>query len=175
VLGAQLADEHGRVSQLEREAESLRQLSEVLRATGASFEKDTVVLASLNAAVRTLGAAGAALGTLSASGEAFLFGVAGRDLSPLANDPGMASILERMLRGPGTAVIEDLAVEVPEAAEVVRGLRALAVVPVEPAQRTSLVVAMRAPDGTLSDSDVRFLANIGEPPRRGAREGAHSR
>jgi signal transduction histidine kinase/signal recognition particle receptor subunit beta len=160
VLGAQLADEHGRVQRLEREAESLRLLSDALRSSGASFERDAVIQASLAAAVTTLGAAGAALGTLGASGALMLSGVAGRDLSTLAEAPGMASILEGMLKGPGAAVIDDLALEAPEAAAAAIGLRALAVIPVEPAQRASLVVAMPSPDGTISDADVRFLSTL---------------
>jgi len=66
-LGAQLAEEHGRASRLEREAESLRRLSDVLRSTGASFDRDAVVDAALESVIATLAAAGSALGSLDAS------------------------------------------------------------------------------------------------------------
>ncbi len=159
-LGAQLVDEHGRASRLTREAESLRNLSDALRSTGASFERDAVLEAALSAVVATLGAAGAAFCTLDAAGQVQLERSVGRDLAPLAQDAGMASLLKRMLLGPGCTVADDLELEVPEAVGVTSGLRALAVVPVEPDERASIVVAMSGPDGGFADVDVRFLATL---------------
>ena len=159
-LGAQLADEHGRASRLTREAESLRRLSDTLRSTGASFERDAVLDAALTAAVATLGAAGAGFCTLDAGGHVRLERSAGRDLAPLAQDGGVASLLARMLMGPGPSVADDLDLEVPEAAGITSGLRALAVIPVEPEEHASLVVAMSGPDGAFADVDVRFLATL---------------
>jgi signal transduction histidine kinase len=159
-LGAQLADEHGRASRLTREAESLRRLSDALRATGASFERDSVVDAALTAAVSTLGAAGAALGTVNAGGQVRLERPAGRDLTPLAVDAGAASLVARMLLGQGPSVVDDVSTELGEGAALTTGLRALAVVPVEAQQRAALVVAMPTPDGAFADVDVRFLATV---------------
>lgn len=160
VLGAQLADEHGRTSRLTREAESLRRLSDALRRTGASFERDAVLDAALTAALETLGAEAASLGLLSAGGRVLLGRSAGRDLALLVQHAGMASLLARMLRSSGPSVVDDLAVEVPDAKGLATGLRALAVVPVEPQERQALVVAMPAPDGAFTDGDVRFLATL---------------
>ncbi len=159
-LAAQLADEHGLVSRLTREAESLRRLSDALRSTGANFERDAVCDAALTAIVTTLGAAGAALGTLGVRGVVRLERPAGRDLTPLAGEGGVAALLARMFTSAGSSVVDDLALEVPAAVETTAGLRALAVVPVEPEQRASLVVAMPGPDGGFSDVDVRFLATL---------------
>ena len=159
-LGAQLADEHGRASRLSREAESLRRLSDVFRSTGASFEKGAVLDAALAAAVSTLGAAGAAFGTLKADGRVRLDRSAGRDLARLAEDDGMASLLARMFAAACAAVVDDLESEVPGAAVVAPGLRALAVVPVDAHDRASLVVLMPGPDGAVTDVDVRFLGTL---------------
>jgi hypothetical protein len=159
-LGAQLADEHGRSSRLSHEAESLRRLSDALRSTGASFKRDAVLEATLTAVVTTLGAAGAALCTLDAGGQVRLERSAGRDLAPLAKDRGVGSLLARMLMGPGPSVADDLGLEVPDAVGITSGLRALAVIPVEPQDRASLVVAMSGPDGAFADVDVRFLATL---------------
>jgi signal transduction histidine kinase len=159
-LGAQLVDEHSRADRLRREAESLRRLSDALRQTGASFDRMTVVTAALSAAVTTLGAAGAVLSTLDARGDLHIEGSAGRDLAPLANNADAASLLARMLSGSGSSVVDDLAVELPASAEVIVGLRALAVVGVERHPRASLIVAMPAPDGALNEADVRFLGTL---------------
>jgi signal transduction histidine kinase/signal recognition particle receptor subunit beta len=160
VLGAQLADEHGRASRLTREAESLRRLSDTLRRTGASFERDAVLDAALTAAIETVGAEAASLGILSAGGRVRFVRSAGRDLAPLMQHKGVASLLARMLRGSGPSVVDDLAAEVPDAAGLATGVRALAVVPVEPHEHQALVVIMPAPDGAFTDGDVRFLATL---------------
>jgi signal transduction histidine kinase/signal recognition particle receptor subunit beta len=159
-LGAQLADEHGRASRLTREAESLRRMSDALRSTGASFDRDAVTKAALTAVVTTLGAAGAALGTLGAGGRVRLEDSVGLDLAPLSRRPDVASLLSRMLNGPGASVVDNLSFEAPGASEATAALRAVAVVPVEPHQRASLVVAMPSPDGAFSDIDLRFLATL---------------
>src|SRR5262249_39116436 len=108
-LGAELVDEHARCARLDREAESLRTLSDALRASGASFDRTGVVTTALGAAITTLGAAAAAICTLDAKGALHLDGAAGRDLAALLNDPESSSLLARMLTGSGPSVIEDLA------------------------------------------------------------------
>jgi hypothetical protein len=159
-LGAQLVDEHSRADRLDREAESLRRLSDSLRATGASFERMTIVSTALSAAVTTLGASGAVLSTLDARGDVHFEGSAGRDLAPLAKDTESAALLARMLSSSGSSVVDDLAAELPASPEAVSGLRALAVVPVERPRRASLIVAMPVPDGALNEADLRFLATL---------------
>jgi len=159
-LAAKLADEQGRAFRLTREAESLRLLSDALRATGASFDRAAVVKAALHAAVSTLGAAGAALGTLSPGGRVRLAHSAGRDLATLGDDGGAAPLLARMLESSSVSVVEDLASEVPGPARATAGLRGLAVVPVERQEHAALVVAMPGPDGGFTDPDVRFLATL---------------
>ncbi len=159
-LGAQLADQHGRASRLSREAESLRSLSDALRTTGASFDRAAVVDAALTAGVATLGAAGAAFGTLDAAGRVRLERSAGRDLARLGEHREVASLLARMFMAPGPSVVDDLELEVPEVVGAVPGLRALAVIPVESQESASLLVAMSGPDGAFADGDVRFLATL---------------
>jgi signal transduction histidine kinase len=159
-LGAQLADEHGRAMRLTREAESLRHLSDVLRSTGASFQRAAVLDAALGAAVATLGAAGAAFGTLQAGGQVRLERGAGRDLASLTEDDGIANLLSRMFASAGPAVVDDLGLEVPGGPSTAEGLRALAIVPVEPHEHASLVVALPGPDRAFTDVDVRFLATL---------------
>jgi signal transduction histidine kinase len=119
-----------------------------------------VVNAALTAAVDTLGAAAASLGTLSAGGRVLLTPSVGRDLAPLAQNAEVCSLLARMLGSSGPSVVDDLATEVPERVGGAAGLRALAVVPVEAQLRAALVVAMPDPDGSFADVDVRFLATL---------------
>jgi signal transduction histidine kinase len=159
-LGARLVDEQGRAARLEREAESLRLLSDALRATGASFDREAIVHAALTASVTTLGAAGAALGTLDVRGEVRLEGAAGDGLSGLIAHGEASALLARMLSAPTVSVVDDLSAELPGGSTPPSGLRALAVVPVERTPRASLVVAMPDPDGAFTDLDVRFLATL---------------
>jgi signal transduction histidine kinase len=160
VLGAQLADEHGRAARLRREAESLRSLSDALRSTGANFEKDAVLDAALTAVIGTLGAAGAAFCTLDADGQVRFERSAGRELAPMIQHGGAAPLLTRMVMASGPSVVDDLDVEIPEQRGAFPGLRALAATPVESQDGATLVVAMPAPDGAFADVDVRFLATL---------------
>jgi signal transduction histidine kinase/signal recognition particle receptor subunit beta len=155
-LGAQLTDQHARALRLEREAESLRRLSDALRITGASFDRDTILETALSAIVATLGAAGAAIGGLDASGAVRIERSVGRDPSALAG----AALLTRMLSSATGMVVDDLALEIPHAADGFAGLRALAVVPVEPQPHAALIVTMAGPDGAFANVDVRFLATV---------------
>jgi len=159
-LSAQLVDEQGRASRLDREAESLRRLSDALRATGASFDRTAIVRTALTAVLSTLGASAAAVGTLDARGEVRLESATGCDLTGLIAKGGASALLARMMTGPAAAVVDDLSAELPSGSEFPAGVRALAVVPVERTQRASLVVAMPQPDGTLTEPDLRFLATL---------------
>jgi signal transduction histidine kinase len=159
-LGAQLADEHSRASRLERESESFRRLSDALRSTGASFERDTVLEAALDATVATLGAAAAALCVLDAEGHVQIERSHGADFAPLLDDEDAETLLANMIGLGSLTVVDDLHVELPRAAAVAAAFRALAVVPVEAREHASLVVLMRAPDGAIESVDVRFLATL---------------
>jgi signal transduction histidine kinase/signal recognition particle receptor subunit beta len=158
-LGSELADEHARVSRLAREADALRRLSDVLRGTGASFDRDTVVAAALDAALRTTGACSAALVVMETSGPKATES-AGRDLQPLLDNEVAAGVLSCMADADAPATIDDLANEIPRAGRATDGLRALVLVPVEPSPRTVLVAAMPSPDGAADEYDVRFLATL---------------
>jgi mutual gliding-motility protein MglA len=159
-LGAQLTDQHARASRLEREGESLRRLSEALRLTGASFERDKVLDAGLDAAVATLGAAGAALCVMDGEGLVRIERSAGVDLAPLASDAESGPILGRMIARGSVTVVDDVNCELPSKNSPTGGMHGLAVVPVERRQRASLVVAMPGPDGAFLSEDVRFLATL---------------
>jgi hypothetical protein len=158
-LGSELADEHARVSRLAREADALRRLSDVLRGTGASFDRDTVVASALDAARRTTGACGAALVAMETSGPKATEST-GYDLQPLLDDEVVAGVLSRMADSDAPSTIDDLASELPRAGRAIDGLRALVVVPVERSPRTVLLAAMPSPDGAVDDHDVRFLATL---------------
>jgi len=159
-LGGQVADEHGRASRLAREAEALRRLSDVLRGTGASFDRGVVVGAALDAATTTLEAAGAALIGISAAGRVCIEGGAGRDLGPLIDAASTGPMVARMLARDEASTIENLATEIESAAVPIEGVKACAVVPVEAAPRSALLVVMPAPDGALGDHEVRFLGTL---------------
>jgi signal transduction histidine kinase/signal recognition particle receptor subunit beta len=158
-LGGELADEHARVSRLAREAEALRRLSDVLRGTGASFDRATVVTAALDAARQTVAAAGVALVDAVVPGTLRLAHTSGRDLGPLFDDATVAALLVRMASQGTPAAIDDLASEV-GASSVTAGLHGIVVVPVEAEPRSVLIAAMPAPDGIADEHDVRFLATL---------------
>jgi len=159
-LGARLVDEQGRASRLAREAESLRRLSDALRATGPSFDRGAIVRAALTAAVETLGGAGASLAVQETAGPVQLEGAAGRSLSGWLDDPNAAALLTRMLARPVASVVDELKAELPRVPSVIAGLKAVAAVPVEASPRSALVVALPGPDGAFADADVRFLATL---------------
>ncbi|HEX4823412.1 MAG TPA: ATP-binding protein [Candidatus Polarisedimenticolaceae bacterium] len=158
-LGGQLADEHGRASRLAREADALRAVSDVVRSTGASFDRNVVVDAALTAAMDTLDAAAAAL-VVVASGTARIQANVGRPLDDLVSSPAGAALVARMASSAASAVAENLPAECPAAAQAAPGLLAIAVVPVEASPRTGLLVAMPAPERTVHPEDVRFLATL---------------
>ena len=159
-LGAELADEHARAVRLSREAEAFRRLSEVSRATGASFDRDAVVDAALVSAAGVLAAAGAALVARDASGGARIVRAAGSGPGALVEHAASSAMLGRMLSRTSPVVIDDLAAELISLPPALRAVRALATVPVDPVDGAALLVAMPAPDGAVSDEDVRFLATL---------------
>lgn len=159
-LGEQLTDAHGRASRLGREAEALRRLSDVLRGTGASFDRGIVVESALAAAATTIGAAGAVLISTSPSGAITIEGASGCALDPLVDCPAAGHLIRRMVASGGASTIDDLAVELPGAGPALDGFRCLAVVPVEAAPRTALLVVMPQPDGVVTDHEIRFLATL---------------
>src|SRR5262245_46205007 len=102
----------------------------------------------------------ASLATLGPGGGVRLARSFGVDLSPLARHAAAGSLLARMLAGSKPVVVDDLGLEVPDAKVTASGVRALAVVPVEPEERAALVVAMPSPDGAFTEGDVRFLSTL---------------
>jgi signal transduction histidine kinase/signal recognition particle receptor subunit beta len=159
-LGGRLADEHARAVRLAREAEALRALSEVVRGTGASFDRDVVVDAALDAVVRTIDAAGAALVAIARPETLTVERTAGLDLGELVRSRAVGSLLARMASVEGVSVVDDLASEVPRGAGGIDGLKAIALLPVEAGPRTALLVAMPAPDGAITDHEIQFLATL---------------
>jgi signal transduction histidine kinase len=160
-LGTETADAHARATRLEREADALRRLSDVLRATGATFEREALVDAALAAAVEVLGADAAALLTLDHSRRP----VAERDhqgrLAPLIATPEGAALLARMIDSDGPCVLDDLADELPPGIDSPASRWcAMASVPVDAREHRALVAAMPAPDRCLREGDVRFLATL---------------
>ena len=159
-LGAELADEHARATRLSREAEVFRQLSDCLRATGASFDRDAVVDAALSSALAVLGASGAALVERDERGRAAIVRCLGAPLAPLFAHEVSAAMLARMLSRTGPAAVQDLPTEIPGLPRDLRAWRALVTVPVEPRSGAALVAAFPAPDGEATDDDLRFVATL---------------
>ncbi|HVQ35059.1 MAG TPA: GTPase domain-containing protein, partial [Candidatus Bathyarchaeia archaeon] len=156
VLSSENADAHARLVRLEREAEALRRLSDVLRTTGATFERGALVRATLSAAVSVLGADASALVSRGASGPRLEADHDGR-LAPLLASPEGASLVARMLESAGPCVLDDVADEIaPVLGSPVSRWCALASIPIE-AEAGALLVAMPAPDRGFSEGDVRFL------------------
>jgi mutual gliding-motility protein MglA len=160
-LGAETADAHARATRLEREADALRRLSDVLRATGATFEREALVDAALAAVVEVLGADAAALLTLDDAGKPTPERDHGGRLAPLLATPDGAALVARMLESNGPCVIDDLADELPPGIDSPAARWcAIASVPVDARSHGGLVAAMPAPDRSLREGDVRFLATL---------------
>jgi hypothetical protein len=159
-LGAETADLHARVVRLEREAEALRRLSDLLRSTGATFEREALVEAALEAAIRVLGADAAGL-VVRDGAASRLESDHGERLAPLLASRDGAALVERMLDSGGSCVLDDVADELPPGMDSPASRWcAIASVPVESRAACALVVAMPAPDRGFSEGDVRFLAML---------------
>jgi hypothetical protein len=160
-LGAETADAHARVVRLEREADALRRLSDVLRTTGATFDRGVIVDAALSSAMTVLAADAVALVALDRERRPRLESDFEGRLAPLRSAPEGAELLTRMLESDGPCVLDDLADELPPGIDSPASLWcAMASVPVEPDSRRALVVALPAPDRGLREGDVRFLATL---------------
>jgi signal transduction histidine kinase/signal recognition particle receptor subunit beta len=159
-LGAETADLHGRVVRLEKESEALRRLSDLLRATGATFEREELVEAALAAAIDVLGADAAGLVAREGGASRLESDHEGR-LAPLLATQDGAGLVGRMLDSEGPCVLDDVADELPFGMDSPASRWcALASIPVESQPTCALVVAMPAPDRGFSEGDVRFLATL---------------
>jgi K+-sensing histidine kinase KdpD len=159
-LGAETADLHARVVRLEREADALRRLSDLLRSTGATFEREALVGAALEAAIHVLGADAAGLIVRERASAA----ARARSRGPVGSAPRVAG-RGSPRRTHGTRVT--LASSTTSRTKLPFGMDspasrwcAIATVPVESRPTCALVVAMPAPDRGFSEGDVRFLATL---------------
>ncbi len=161
-LGEQLTAERSRAARLEREAQALRQLSEALRRTAASFDRGDIVRRALDVVSEVVGAPVVALLRLDEDGAPDVEAVRGAPDDPLVGDAAGRGLLRRMLRCVGPCVADDLAADVaPERlGEEASRLRAALAVPLDAARRSSLVAYAPRPDGRFSEEDVRFVATV---------------
>jgi len=162
-LGERLTTERARTYRLEREAEAMRRLSELLRAIGPSFDRRAIVDATLTSAGEILGATGVSLIAHDAAGASRLEHSWGHTEDPLLRHAAGQELLRRMIEPGRPCVIDDLpgALNDPAATRELGGLRAAAVVPIEGKQPRSLTAYAAQPDGEFGREDVRFLATVG--------------
>jgi len=161
-LGERWSFERSRARRLEREAQALRQHSEMLRRTTMRFDRDTIVARSLEIVAEVAGAAVVSLLDSGSNGGAVReLRVLGRARDPLASGARGRLLLDRMISRAGPCVVEDLAAELGGAADApLAGLRAAASVPVDSARGIALVAYAPEPDGRFAEPDVRFLATV---------------
>jgi signal transduction histidine kinase/signal recognition particle receptor subunit beta len=160
-LSSENADAHARLVRLEREADALRRLSDVLRATGATFERGALVRAALAAAVSVLGADAAALVSKGGPRGPRLEHDHEDRLALLLGSPEGAALVARMLESDGPCVLDDVADEIgPVLGSPVARWCAIASIPIQAEAPGALLVAMPAPDRGFSEGDVRFLATL---------------
>jgi signal transduction histidine kinase/signal recognition particle receptor subunit beta len=161
-LGGDLAAEKERGSRLEREADSLRRLSESLLAVGARFDPDAIVDGALEVAGKILGAAGITLVREVRPGEPKAERTWRFPQDPLLGFAAGRALVARMMAASGPTVVDDLAGEIgaQDTTRVLDRIRSVAAVPVEAEGRRTLLAYAAAPDRELTEMDVRFLATV---------------
>ena len=159
-LGEELTTEATRASRLEREAETFRKISELLRGVGASFDRERIVGATLRAVKETLEVPVVSLVRDGDGPDEAL--TLGSDEEPLLDFAEGRELLDRMRSAAGPCVVEELADEcpMPDNAILLNSLRAVAAVPVEATGRLSLVAYAPRPDGAFRQPDVRFMVTV---------------
>ena len=159
-LGEKLATEGARARRLEREVEALRRLCDSLRSVGASFDRETIIEAALEAAAAVLEIPAVSLISEESPGVIAEERAQGRLDEPLLGSASGRALALRLISAAGPCVVDDLAEELAggDAATTLRDLRAVAAVPVEPVSRRTLLAYAPQPDGRFDEQDVRFLA-----------------
>jgi signal transduction histidine kinase/signal recognition particle receptor subunit beta len=162
-LGERLTSEQARTHRLEREADALRGVSELLREIGPTFDRQAIVESTLTSAGEILGAAGVSLIAHDAAGGARLEHAWGHTEDPLLPLAAGRELLRHLIEAGRPCVIDDLsaALDDPAAAGELGGLRAAAAVPIGGKQQRTLTAYAAQPDGAFGREDVRFLATVG--------------
>jgi signal transduction histidine kinase len=161
-LGEKLSLEKQRSARLERESMTFRQLGEVLRQTGATFDHKGIIDRTLSMISGVVGAAVISLarGDKAGGRTVGVDQVWGAERDPLSDSIPGHRLLHRVVTGKAPLILNDLKDEggetVPE--EVRNRFRAIAGFPVDTARGTALVVYSPGPDGRFDEDDVRFLS-----------------
>lgn len=152
--GVTLADREAvaqaRADRLDREAEALRAVSDVLRATGACFDGGELADATLRAACRVLGAARASLARIDPYGAAIVERTTGADPDPLALTDDGRALLRRLAGAGGPTLVDDLS-EAPAR---------VCAAPVPGEVPRILFAHAPGPERRFDESDLRFLATL---------------
>ncbi|HEX6853405.1 MAG TPA: ATP-binding protein [Candidatus Polarisedimenticolaceae bacterium] len=154
-LGAELADARARGARLEREADALRTLTEMLRRVDATFDRDAIADGALAAAGAVLGAARAEVWRLDPETGPRLERSWGDGSERLAGPEG-ASFIRALLEAGSTCAADDLACETKGALP----RAAFACAPVEGPARRLLAVHVPAPERRFDAADLRFLSTV---------------
>jgi signal transduction histidine kinase/signal recognition particle receptor subunit beta len=161
-LGEQLTTELARARRLEQEAEAFRRLSESLQSVGASFERDRIVDAALEAVAQVLAAPVVTLVGDDTHRQPRLERSHGRDHEPLLQFEAGRALVERLRASGAACVVDELVAEFGDSTAAVHlaGLRAAAGIPVDPSSGRILIAYAPQPDGSFDRADVRFLATV---------------
>lgn len=161
-LGEQLATERQRTTRMERESRTHRQLGELLRQTGATFDYRGIVDQTLSMASEVVGAAVISLakGGTDEDRAVAVHRVWGSASDPLSLTVPGRHMLARLIAGKAPMVFNDLSDE--ECESIPPGIReqfrAIAGFPVDPVRGTTLVAYAPGPDGRFGEEDIRFLS-----------------
>lgn len=155
-LGAELAESRHRADRLEREADALRTLTDMLRRVDASFESGTLLDGALAAAGMVLDATRTEVWRLDPEEGAVLERAWGAASDPLGPAPGGRAFLRGILEGGRTCAADDLAQEEP--GRLPSG--AFAAAPVDGPARRILAVHAPAPERRFDAADLRFLGTV---------------
>ena len=161
-LGEKLTTESARAVRLEREAEAMLLLSESLRSVGASFDRARIIDASLRAVHQTMNTPVVALLRESFPGFIECEAVHGLDADPMASTEAAQPLLQSILASSDPCVVEDLTASgLREADPSCKPYCFAAGAPLGgDGERAMLMAYAPAPDGSFSDTDLRFLATV---------------
>ena len=161
-LGEQLATERQRTSRLARESGTYRQLGELLRQTGATFDYRGIIDQTLSMASAVVGAAVISLarGEKDQGRGISVARVWGSASDPLSRTIPGRRLLARLVASKAPIVLNDLSIagSAPVPADLQEQFRAIGGFPVDPVRGTTLVAYAPGPDGRFGEEDIRFLS-----------------
>jgi signal transduction histidine kinase/signal recognition particle receptor subunit beta len=159
-LGESLSEEQSHRARLERESAAFRQLGEALRQTGASFDPAGILKRTFSVASEVTGAAVVSLVRRNPDGGLKVLLHQGAGADPLSESIQGRRMLASLMQERAPTVVNDLQTrpELKDAGELIKGFRAVAMVPVDVARGESLVAYAPMPDGSFGRENIRFLS-----------------